>query len=248
MSLVDRRSVLATAGLVAVLAGLVATFPARLALHWFAPAAVGAWGVEGTVWRGRAAEISLAGESLGALSWDAHPTRLLLLQPAWDLELRRQDGYARGRLDLSLLGNRQTVTDLDASLSLASMPRAIVPDGVAGELRIALQRLEISQGWATAISGRASVTNLDLPGVILTLGPFEFSFPEQPGPPTGDIRSLGGPLAVDGRIELPERNQWRFSADLAPGENPPKALVDGLAFVGEDLGDGRRRLVLSSEP
>ena len=248
MSLLERRSLLATAGLLAVLAGLVATFPARLALSWFAPATISAWGVEGTVWRGRAAEISLSGESLGALSWDAHAARLLLLQPAWNFELRRHDGYARGRIDVSLLGNRQTLTDLDASLSLATMPRAIVPDGVAGDLRIALQRLEIAQGWATAIAGRASVANLDLPGVILTLGPFEFSFPEQSGPPAGDIRSLGGPLAVDGRVELPERNQWRFSADLGPGENPPKALIDGLAFVGEDLGDGRRRLVLSSEP
>ncbi|MFU8822390.1 MAG: type II secretion system protein N [Gammaproteobacteria bacterium] len=248
MSLVDRRSVLATAGLVAVLAGLMATFPARLALSWFAPGMIGAWGVEGTVWRGRAAEISVSGESLGALSWDAYPVRLLLLQPAWDLELRRHDGYARGRLDFSLLGNRQTLTDLDASLSLATMPRRIVPDGVAGNLRVALQRLEISRGWPTVIAGRASVADLDLPGVILTLGPFEFSFPEQSGSPAGDIRSLGGPLAVDGRIELPERHQWHFGADLAPGENPPKELVDGLAFVGEDLGNGRRRLVLSSKP
>ena len=248
MTLAARRSVLVTAGVIALLFGLVATFPARLALSWFAPPDVRAWGVEGTVWRGRATELALHAHGLGALSWQARPLRMLLLQPAWDFELRRQDGYARGRLGLSLFGDRQKITDLDASLSLDTLPPAVVPIGVAGQVRVALQRLEIVQGWPVAITGRAAVANLDLPGVILTLGPFEFLFPDQAGLPVAEIRSLGGPLEVDGRVELPARGRWLFNADLGPGENPPQELVDGLLFVGEDIGGGRRRLVLSSEP
>jgi hypothetical protein len=243
-----RRSLLVTAGILAVLAGLVATFPAHLALAWFAPPEVRAWGVEGTVWRGRAAEVFLQERSLGALAWHARPARLIRLQPTWALELRRQDGYARAQAAFSLTGRRQTITDLDASLSLASLPPAIVPIGVAGQVRMSLQRLVLEQGWPVAIAGRASVADLELPGVIMALGPFEFRFPEQSGSPLAEIRSQGGPLDVDGRVELPARGQWHLRADLAPGEDPPQELVDGLVFVGEDLGDGRRRLILSSEP
>jgi hypothetical protein len=248
MTLAARRSVLVTAGVIALLIGLVATFPARLALSWFAPPEVRAWGVDGTVWRGRAAELAVDAHGLGALSWHARPLRMLLLQPTWDFELRRQDGYARGRLGLSLFRDRQTISDLDASLSLETLPPAVVPIGVAGQVRVALQRLEIAQGWPVAIAGRAAVANLDLPGVILTLGPFEFLFPGQAGPPLTEIRSLGGPLELDGRVELPARGRWLFDAQLGPGENPPQELIDGLVFVGEDIGGGRRRLVLSSEP
>jgi hypothetical protein len=247
MTFFPRPSLLLAAGLLVLLVGLVANFPARLALAWFAPPEVSAWGVDGTVWRGRAAEFALDHRSLGALGWNARPRSFLGLRPAWAFELRRADGYARGQVALSPFSNRQTITDLDASLALDTLPPAIMPAGVAGQVRASLQRLELADGWPVAIAGRAAVSALDLPGVILTLGPFEFLFPAGSGPPVAEIRSLGGPLALDGRIELPARGEWHFTAELAPGENPPRELVEGLAFVGEDLGGGRRRLVLSSE-
>lgn len=245
---VGRRSVLVAAGIIAAVIGLAATFPARLALAWFSPPQLGAWGVSGTVWEGRAAELVLDGYSLGALSWDARPLRLLSLQPTWDLNLRRGDGFAEARVGFSLLGGSQHIRDLDAALELATLPPAIVPVGVAGQARVSLQRLELEDGWPTRLTGRAVVNQLELPGVVLALGPFEFQFPDQPGPPEGQVRSLGGPLSVDGMVGLPAHGQWAFSAELAPGENAPREVVEGLAFVGEDLGGGRRRLVLSSEP
>jgi hypothetical protein len=245
----SRRNVLlVAAGTLALLAGLVAHFPARLALAWFAPPALHAWGVEGTVWRGRIAELALEGHGLGALSWQGSPLRLLTLRPAWDFDLRRSDGFVRGEVGIALPRDRQQFRNLEAALSLATLPPAIVPVGVAGQVRLSLVQLTLDNGWPTAIEGRAGVAELDLPGVILTLGPFEFHFPGQASLPLAEIRSLGGPLVVDGRIELPARGQWRLSAELAPGEDPPRELVEGLAFVGEDLGDGRRRLVMSSEP
>jgi len=248
VNLFRRPLVLVIAGVAAALAGLAATFPARLALAWFAPPAVQAWGVEGSIWEGRAAELVYQGRSLGALSWDLRVGRLFALQPAWDLDLRRGRGFARATAGFSLLADRQRIDDLEAALELGTLPRALVPEGVAGQARISLETLEIEEGWPTRIVGDAAVAELELPGVILALGPFEFLFPEQAGPPAGVIRSLGGPLAVDGQVALPAAGQWRFSAELAPGEDPPPALVEGLAFVGEDLGGGRRRLEMSSEP
>lgn len=248
MTFASRRTVLVAAGALALLVGVVATFPARLAFSWFAPPEVDAWGVEGTVWRGRVASLVLREQNLGALSWQARPVRVALLQPAWDLEMRRADGYARGRLGFALFGRRLTISDLDASLALGTLPQAIVPTGVAGQARISLERLVLEQGWPVAIVGRAAVSELELPGVIMALGPFEFLFPDGSDPLLAEIRSTGGPLEVDGRVELPARGRWRFSADLAPGDNPPRELVDGLQFVGEDIGNGRRRLTLASEP
>lgn len=247
MNLLSRRSVLVAASVLALLAGLVAHLPARLALAWFAPPGVSAWGTTGTVWNGQVSELALQGRSLGSLRWEARPGRFLALRPTWDIELRRPDGYVRGRVGTSLSGRSQYFEDLEASLDLGTLPPAIVPVGVTGQARLSAQRLYLVNGWPQEVVGRAAVSELQLPGVIMPLGPFSFHFPEQT-PPVGTITSTGGPLAVDGRIELPEPARWLFSADLAPGENPPRELVDGLRFVGEDLGDGRRRLVLSSAP
>jgi len=248
MSFVERRSVLVGAGIIAAVIGLAAALPARLALAWFSPPQLAAWGVSGTLWEGRAAELVLDGYSLGSLSWDARPLRFIAMQPTWDLSLRRGDGFAEARAGFSLLGNSQRVQDLDAALELATLPPAIVPVGVAGQARVSLQRLDLEDGWPRRLSGRAVVNQLELPGVVLALGPFEFEFPDQPGPPEGQVRSLGGPLSVDGTVALPAPGQWELNAELAPGENAPREVIEGLGFVGEDLGGGRRRLLLSSEP
>jgi general secretion pathway protein N len=248
MTRLQRNSLLVSAGLIAALVGLVANFPARLALSWFAPSPIQAWGAEGTVWNGRAVEIALDGHGLGGLGWEAHGRSLLALRPTWDLVLRRSEGFAQATVVISLLGDRQVIRDLDAALELSTLPPAIVPIGVTGRARIALQRLEFERGWPTVIVGQADVGEMELPGVILPLGPFEFRFAERTGGPLGEIRSTGGPLRVDGRIELPERGRWHFSAELAPGEDAPRELVEGLQFVGEDIGGGRRRLEMSSHP
>lgn len=248
MSARKRIIMLAAAGLLAALIGIVVHFPARLALAWFAPAGIVAWGVDGSVWTGRAAGVVVRGHDLGSLAWEARPAGLLALEPAWELSLRTPDGFVAGRFAAALLGNRQQISDLEGAFELATLPPALVPRGVAGQARFSLQLLQLESGWPTAVTGRATVAELELPGVILALGPFEFVFPEHEGTPVGAVRSLGGPLAVDGQIELPGPGQWQFSAELAPGENPPRELVDGLRFVGEDLGNGRRRLEMRSEP
>ena len=248
MTRLQRVSVLVSAGVIAALAGLVANFPARLALSWFAPPAVQAWGVEGTVWNGRATDVALDGHGFGGLAWEVHGRSLPGLRPTWDLALRRSEGFAQATVTIHLIGDRQVIRDLDAALELSTLPPAIVPIGVTGRARISLERLVLEQGWPTAVVGRADVGEMELPGVILPLGPFEFEFAERPGGPLGNIRSTGGPLTVEGRIELPERGRWHFSAELAPGEDPPRELIEGLRFVGEDLGGGRRLLEMSSHP
>jgi hypothetical protein len=248
MTLPRRYVLLAAAGLVTALIGIVVHFPARVALAWFAPPGIVAWGTEGTIWQGRVAGILVRGHSLGSLSWDARPWAMLALRPTWDLNLRRADGFASGRVALSVLSGRQHIEGLEAALELGTLPPGLLPGGTSGQARLSLQRLEILDGWPASIAGRAAVTQLKLPGVIMPLGPFEFVFPEADGPPAGEINSLGGALEVAGRIDLPAPGEWLFSAELAPGENPPRELVDGLRFVGEDLGNGRRRLEMRSEP
>jgi hypothetical protein len=245
MNLAVGRKSLAVAGVLAFVAGLVAKFPAAMAIAWFAPAAVQAWGVEGTVWRGRATSLSVGEFPVGRARWDASVLSFLALRPTWALDVERSDGFVRGRVAMPVVGNSQQISGLEGMLELASLPRTLVPEGSGGQLSVDFRRLDLRNGWPAAIAGRAAVAELLLPGLQFALGPIEFVFDEVDGPPAAAVRSLGGPLAVDGTLTLPEQGQWTLDALLGPGENPPPDLVEGLQFVGEPADGGQRRYTQS---
>ncbi|MEJ2515827.1 MAG: type II secretion system protein N [Gammaproteobacteria bacterium] len=241
------RILLPLAGLVAFVAALVATFPARVAVAWFAPPQVQAWGVEGSLWNGRAEAVAVSGAGIGGLEWSLHPMSLLTLNPAADIRITRRDGFASARVASSLSGETVQVSGLEAAVALGTLPRRLVPDGVAGQLSAQFPDLRLEKGWPTRAAGRIAVADLQLPGVILTLGPLEFVFAGDTDTPAADVRSAGGPLAVEGTLVLPEPGRWSLDVLLAPGENPPRELVEGLAYVGEAAPGGGRRLQLSGE-
>ena len=241
----SRRLLLVLAGLFAFVAGLVATFPARVALDAFAPGAVRAWGVEGTLWRGKAAAVAVGRAGIGGVEWRLSPWSLLLLRPAADLHVRRPDGFASARVSVSLFGNALRVADLEAAAKLDSLPGTVVPNGTSGDVSARFAELVVRDGWPARAEGRAAVADLKLPGVKFPLGPLEFVFAGDAPVPVAEVRSLGGPLAVEGTLTLPGPGQWSLDALLGPGENPPRELVEGLAYVGEAADGGRRRVQYS---
>lgn len=245
MRLPAARIVLALAGLLAFVVGLVANFPATLALAWFAPDELRAWGVAGSIWDGRAASIAAGPVSLGQTRWQARMSAFLVLRPTWHIEADRGDGFLNGTVSVSLLADRQRFRDLEAALDLDSLPPALSPDGTSGQLSLQFAELVLADGWPARATGRAGLAQLHLPGVQFELGPFEIVFPENDDFPVAAVRSLGGPLSVEGQLALPGPERWSLDLVLAPGEGAPRELAQGLQFVGEEIPGGRRRLVLT---
>lgn len=238
----SRRTLLVLAGLVVFVLGLVVTFPARVAIDLFAPPAVRAWGVEGSVWDGRAAALELNGAGVGGVEWEISALALLGLRLSADVRIRRLDGFANASVSVALFGDSIRFTDLEAAIKLETLPRQLVPQGTRGEVSARFPVIELTEGWPSRLVGRAGAAELDLPGVKYAIGPLEFVFPEDRDPPVADVRSLGGPLSVEGTLALPGQQRWVLDALLGPGENAPRGLVEGLAYVGEATPDGRRHV------
>jgi len=233
---------LALTGLVVFVVGLVATLPARVVVSAFAPPAVRAWGVEGSIWSGRAAALAIGEAGVGGIEWEISPASLLALRLSADVRIRRLDGFLDAHVSVPLLGGPVRLTGLEAAARLETLPRSVVPQGTAGQLAARLEEMILDEGWPTRVVGRIAFDTLDLPGVRYTLGPLEFVFPPDRDPPLADARSLGGPLSVEGTFGLPGPNRWFIDAFLGPGENAPRDLIDGLKYVGEEAPDGRRHV------
>jgi hypothetical protein len=238
----SRRTLLVLTGLVVFVVALVATLPARVVLDAFAPPAVRAWGVEGSLWSGRAAAVAVGDAGIGGIEWELSPASLLALRVAADVRIRRLDGFLDAHVSAPLLGGPVRLTGIEAATRLETLPRSLVPDGTGGQMTARLDELTLADGWPTRIVGRIAFDALDLPGVRYAVGPLEFVFPPDRDPPLADARSLGGPLSVEGTFGLPGPRRWFIDALLGPGENAPRDLVDGLKYVGEEAPDGRRHV------
>ena len=98
------RKRLITLGLLVVLAGLIALFPARVAYRWFAPEQFIVSGISGTVWSGRASEASANGFYLRDLNWTFRPLKLFTGKVAYSVESKFASGFMQGQLGLGFGG------------------------------------------------------------------------------------------------------------------------------------------------
>jgi hypothetical protein len=233
-------------GAAAFVAAVVMTLPARVAWSWVAPEGVDLHNSSGSVWNGRADGVSVSGVPLGAPAWDVSLLTLFTGRAAWDVTLDRPDGFLNTRVALPLTGSAVEFHDAEGALPLRAVEDLfpISPQDSAITLRV--ERLRLEGGWPVILRGTVSVTELPVRGIEVPLGPFQADFPDAgDGPPVGILSSVGGPLDIDGRLELGADRTWLIEGTAAPGGEAPASLTRGLGALGPADSAGRRPFSLS---
>lgn len=235
-------------GLGAYLLFALVSFPAGLALSWFAPENLAAYGVSGTLWRGRAEVVIVDDAHLGGVQWSLHVLPLFTAKLVADFELTRVDGHARGRLSASP-GGRLRFENLDGSLPLSALPGGIIPPGWTGTLRLNLAQLTIEDAWPTGAEGTVDALAVTgPPGRPTNLGNYRISFPAQPSSQqslTGALTDIGGPLQVTGTLQLKEDRSYVIDGLIATRPDAPAGVASTLQYLGPADAQGRRPFSLA---
>jgi general secretion pathway protein N len=237
----------------AYLAFLLAAFPAGTALRWFAPPGMVSVGVEGTVWNGRAATVSLGGLAVEQPRWRLRPAALLLGRIGATVEGRIADGFASG--DVEATPSRVIFRNLRGAASLPSLPAFLPLRGIRGQASLALESLELVDGWPTEVVGEVKVASLEVTpfipasggGGMLALGDYTITFAPAPERAISAlVVDNGGPLEVSGSVQLDATRSYTLDALVKPRPGAAQQLVDGLAIMtAEPDAEGRRRLTLT---
>lgn len=237
----------------AYLAFVLTAFPAGSALRWFAPRNLVAVGVEGTLWNGRAATVSVGGLTIDQLRWNLRPLSLLIGRLAATVEGRVPDGFASG--DVEATPSRVTFRNLRGAAALPSLAAFLPVRGIRGQTSVALQSLELVDGWPTEIVGEVKVSGLEVTpfmpagggGGLLALGDYTATFTPTPNREIGAlVIDNGGPLEVSGTVQLDATRSYTLDALIKPRPGAAQQLVDGLAIMtAEPDAEGRRRLTLT---
>ncbi|MDE2252168.1 MAG: type II secretion system protein N [Gammaproteobacteria bacterium] len=218
--------------------------PARWLLATLPPT-VECLGPAGTFWSGSCARLRVGAASLSQVSWSLHAAPLLLGRI--DVDLRSADALAAGTARVSLRpGGRLVVTALRAALPVDAGNLPFFPAGWNGHLELALDTIALSAGRLGAIAGTATVRGLARRNPPLPFGSYELRFPADSDDARmrGELRDLGGPLAVSGTLSIRNGHEYLLSGLVAARPEASAELSKIIEYIGPADPQGRRAFTL----
>lgn len=238
-----RPKLLLAAGTAAFLLFIVALLPASLVLR-YVPPEFELRGVSGSVWWGRATEVLLRGQPLGALRWSNRPWRLALLELNYALQLEPAGGAVR--LDLRTRGDgRIELLRIRGGFPVTATAGVIGPEGWAGEVEPNVDWLILRGRYPVSASGTVTVRELTAPGNRgANIGTFELTLGEGAVGAegiTGRLRDLGkGPMRVRATLELKPDGSYLISGEVTALPEAGPVVLRTLAFLPPPDSLGRR--------
>src|SRR5882762_7523244 len=209
--------------------------PASWALK-FAPPGVDCSLPSGSLWHGSCARLRAAGVELQEVGWSAHAWPLL--RGHFDVELSSADARAPGRLRLSIgLGGHLELRDLHAQLPVGTEFLPLFPTTWKGKLRLELRQVEFEQHRLQALIGTVTALELEQRSPPIAFGSYELSFEpakQGDGVIVGDLRDVGGPLAVTGTLQLRNGNDYELNGLVTPRPTASADLVKAVDFLDRD--------------
>jgi general secretion pathway protein N len=232
-------------GIGAFLLFALVTLPARVVLSFFKPPEVTLDGVSGTLWNGRAQAVRSGALHLGSVEWNLDVLRLFTGKLGADVKVTRTDGFAQGSI-AAASGGRITLRAFNASLPLGALPANVVRGGWTGMLNVKLGQLTLENSWPVAMTGTVEVSDLVGPANRpAALGSYRIVFPAEgasnPDALTGALTDAGGPLAVNGTVELRKDRNYLVSGLIATRPGAPGDMSRTLEILGEPDEQGRRQ-------
>lgn len=204
-------------------------------------------GLSGSVWQGRAEQVAVAAVPLGSLEWQLDKAPLLAGTLHGTATLTGNDLEARAMITSSkgVLALEDLQVELPAS---ALSPALDIPALVLlGRIELDVDFAEIRSGLLQRAQGRAHWRELGISGgAVASLPGLTAEFRDAPGGGiAADLRDLGGPLAVNGKVLIRDGG-FTSETTLLLREDSPQ-LAELLKFIGERTPDGGSLLRIEGE-
>lgn len=238
------RGRLISAGVITLLVGVVAMFPARVAYQWFAPETIRISGISGTVWSGRATQAEAVGVYLRNLSWRNRPLALFAGRAAYAVEAELPSGFVDTTVSLGITGVIR-LQDLQAALPLQPFERVVGVPGLRGNVNLQFERIVIENSLPVAANGELAVADLVAPIIYRgSVGGYRAEFFTQNNGVAASVEDTDGVVDIAGSLEISRDRSYRFLAKLAPKAATPDRLRQQMRFLGtpDDRGQYELRL------
>ena len=217
------------AGVLAFLASLIALAPASYVYGWLQgalPPQVRLYDVDGSVFRGHAAQARIEGIVVHDLTWHMHPAALLLGHVSLDLDGVAAGGRTSALATLSPSG-RMTLRDVVATATLSGLSPVLGVTSLPadGQVGLRLKRAVIDNGHVISAKGQLNLGELSwtLSTPSVALGDYKAEISTDKQGVSAVLDNANAPIELSGRCLLTRSNRWQAHVRL---RSKPKAGAD----------------------
>lgn len=196
--------------------------------------------VSGTAWSGKLIQARVRGVSLGTVKWELSPVNLLLGELAFNVSMNNNKQFLNTELTLSSSG-KISLEETRFAIDLSTLQPLTygMPFAYEGKASGYFPVSYFLKNEYVGLNGKLSLTGI---GMISPqqqrLGDFVIDFrSENEGATSGKISDNGGPLRINGTMNMKKDGAITVSAKLASTDKNG-SLQQALAFFGRKDSSG----------
>lgn len=228
--IISKRGLI-VAGVLTLILGLLALFPARVAFQWFATPKIAISGIQGTAWHGSASEASIGGLYVRNLSWQIKPLQLLTGSLTYRVAGTPPAGFFESDIGLSF-GGSITLESLTAALPLGLFAFGGEFRGLEGDVSLQFTHIELRQGLPVMADGTLQVANLVVPQAGRdSLGGYKAEFFTQNNAIVASIEDTGGVVDFAGSLKISSDRTFAFVGQVVATPETPASILQKMRFL-----------------
>ena len=233
--------------LFALLLMLILQFPAITAINSINKNNLKVNGVNGTIWKGSASEISSNEIYLRQTKWKIAPSELLKGNLTFDISTYPFNGQLKFNLILDLMNNLRA-TDIKGNFP-NDILEIIAPFlGVSSEIDINIKSLSLNNKNINQLEGQILLNNLVMKGISnRVLGSYKIDLFERNGEIYGSIDDVSGEVDIAATMSLTLSGKYIIDGAVSEKQNTSNQVRTILSFLGAENENGQRSFRFEGE-
>ena len=204
-------------------------------------------GVNGTVWKGSASEISSNEIYLRQTKWKIVPSELLKGNLTFDISTYPYNGQLKFNLILDLMNNL-SATDIKGNFP-NDILEIIAPFlGVSSEINMNIKSLSLNNKDINQLEGQILLNNLVMKGISnRVLGSYKIDLFDRNGEIYGSIDDVSGEVDIAATMSLTLSGKYIIDGAVSAKQNTSNQVRTILSFLGAQNENGQRSFRFEGE-
>ena len=233
--------------LLIILLMLILQFPAITAINSINKNNLKVNGVNGTVWKGSASEISSNEIYLRQTRWKIVPSELLKGNLTFDISTYPFNGQLKFNLILDLMNNL-SATDIKGNFPNDTLEIIAPFLGVSSEIDMNIKSLSLDNKDINQLEGQILLNNLVMKGISnRVLGSYKIDLFDRNGEIYGSIDEISGEVDIAATMSLSLSGNYIIDGVVSAKQSTSDQVRTILSFLGTENENGQRSFRFEGE-